>query len=325
MKKIITLLVLTIFANMALSQSNVYLKINHKLGSDPFTFTTVSSNDRGDFFDVKRLQYYLTPYSITHDGGMTTLLNNTLLIDANIPTNELLGNFMITNIEKITFAIGVDSSLNHLDPALATGALAPKSPSMHWGWAPGYRFIAYEGKANTTSPPTQNYELHALGDHNYHYITITTSGTSDASGLTVELNADYTAGLSRINVASGLLEHGETANTSKLIDNFKNKVFTSVEGNPSVGIETINEPSFSFVISPNPVMEGSPIVLSTSEFLENSQVVVTDIQGRQVMKKLLDSDRTTLSNVNAGTYIVSIFQGGKYMASRKLIITNSNQ
>lgn len=310
-----------LFSVMAISQSNVYLKINHKLGTSAFVFNSNQVNDLGDKLNVTRLEYYLTPYSITHDGGTVTLLNKTILVDAGVATYDSLGNYGITTIEKVTFAIGVDSSLNHLDPSMALGDLAPKSPSMHWGWAPGYRFIAYEGKAGTTNPPTQVYELHGLGDHNYHYITITTAGTTDANGKVIELNADYLKGLNGINVASGLLEHGETVNTSRMIDNFKNRVFTSREGNPSVGLNLKEKSTFSLSIFPNPLMEGNSVTFTTSELLENSQLTVTDIQGKNSIKRLLTDEKTVINNISAGTYVVSIFQGGKYVTSRKMIVT----
>jgi hypothetical protein len=323
MKKFISIISITLFSLMAMSQSNVYLKINHKLGTSTFAFNSNQVNDLGDKLNVTRLQYYVTPYSITHDGGTVTLLNNVILVDAGLATYDSLGNFGITTIEKITFAIGVDSSLNHLDPSLASGALAPKSPSMHWGWSPGYRFIAYEGKAGTTNPPTQTYELHALGDHNYHYITITTAGTTDANGKVIELNADYLKGLNDINVASGLLEHGETVNTSRIIDNFKNHVFTSIEGNPSVGINFKDKSTFSLSIFPNPIVDGSSVTFTTSELLENSQLIITDIQGKRIVKRLLTNEKTIINNLSSGTYVVSIFQGGKYVTSRKMIVTNN--
>lgn len=323
MKKFISIISITLFSLMAMSQSNVYLKINHKLGTSAFAFNSNQVNDLGDKLNVTRLQYYVTPYSITHDGGTVTLLNNVILVDAGLATYDSLGNFGITTIEKITLAIGVDSSLNHLDPSLASGALAPKSPSMHWGWSPGYRFIAYEGKAGTTNPPTQTYELHALGDHNYHYITITTAGTTDANGKVIELNADYLKGLNDINVASGLLEHGETVNTSRMIDNFKNHVFTSIEGNPSVGINFKDKSTFSLSIFPNPIVDGSSVTFTTSKLLENSQLIITDIQGKRIVKRLLTNEKTIINNLSSGTYVVSIFQGGKYVTSRKMIVTNN--
>lgn len=323
MKNLIILSVLLFLGITTISQNNIYLKINHNLGTSPFAFNSIQVNDIGDTLNVSRLQYYLTPYSITHDGGTVTLLNNTLLIDAGVPTYDSLGNFGITTIEKVTFGIGVDSSLNHLDPSLASGALAPKSPSMHWGWAAGYRFIAMEGKAGTVSPPTQQYELHALGDHNYHYMTITTAGTTDANGKVIELNADYLKALNGINVALGILEHGETINNTILLKNFRDHVFTSVEGNPSVGIDKKDKNNFVLSIFPNPLVEGNSVVFTTSEFLENSQLLITDISGKKILRKLLTNQETRINNLSSGTYVVSIFQGGKYITSRKMIVTNN--
>ncbi len=323
MKNIITLSVLLFLGISAISQNNIYLKINHKLGATPFAFNATNVNDLGDTFNVSRIQYYLTPYSITHDGGTVTLLNKTLLIDGGIPTYDSLGNFAITTIEKITFAIGVDSLLNHLDPSLASGDLAPQSPSMHWGWAPGYRFIVMEGKAGNTAPPTQTYELHALGDHHYHYITITTAGTTDVNGKVIELNANYVEALQGINVASGLLEHGETRNTARILYNFKNHVFTSIEGNPTVGVPELDRKRLKLTVSPNPITEGNNITIEVSEIIENAKIVITSITGQKVKELVLESNQTQIGELSSGTYIVSIVSNNNVLAFGKLIVTSN--
>ena len=77
----------------------------------------------------------------------TAIPNKWVLVNASEATEVDLGSHDVTNVEAVHFHIGVDSSVNHSDPASYPMGhpLAPVFPSMHWGWAAGYRFVAIEG------------------------------------------------------------------------------------------------------------------------------------------------------------------------------------
>ena len=175
--KRIALLFAIAFSSITFGQTNVYFSIEHKLGNQPFAFQTAATNNLGNQFDVKRLQYYISSIELVHDGGtVTPVVDKYMLVNANDSTYESLGSFNITNLEAIRFGIGVDASKNNLNPATypANHPLAPKSPSMHWGWAAGYRFVAFEGKAGSSL--SQIVELHALDNSNYFIQTVPTNG-----------------------------------------------------------------------------------------------------------------------------------------------------
>lgn len=138
-----------------IAQSDVYIQINHKLDTDPFDFSVEHTNNLGDEFNVTRLEYYMSSITITHDGGIETVVPETwILANAGTFTNVYLGSFDITTLESVSFGIGVEGDYNHLDPASypSEHPLAPKSPSMHWGWSPGYRFVAMEGSGGWFNP-----------------------------------------------------------------------------------------------------------------------------------------------------------------------------
>ena len=142
-----------IFHTNIFGRDAILLRINHELGTTPFALNTGAKNNLNDDFNISRLEYYLSQFTIVHDGGMETNMNNIYaLVDASVATDIQLGNHNITSVEAVKFYIGVDSATNHTDPASysSTHALAPKSPSMHWGWASGYRFAALEGKGGSS-------------------------------------------------------------------------------------------------------------------------------------------------------------------------------
>ena len=305
------------------AQTQLNLKINHKLGSNAFVFNDTCYNNLGNKINVTRLEYYLTVVSITHDGGTVTPIDKVLLINANVTTLDSLTTMNITNLEKVTIAVGVKQSLNHLDPSTYSSShpLAPKSPSMHWGWTPGYRFVAMEGRTFSITP-SRKYEMHSLGDQNYFHTTITTAGVTSTGKKTIELNANYLEALRGIDVSRGPLDHGDFGNNITHLDNFRDYVFTSVEGNPSVGIKKLDKASVKLSVSPNPSLEGSDVVLQLSEELKEATLLVTDLKGSIVHQQQIITKRIILRELKKGSYICTIKKDGATLASKKLIITN---
>ena len=237
----------------AWSQQSIRFSIDHQLGGTAFGSSVTAQNDLGNDFRTERLQFYISQIELVHDGGQITPVPNTwFLVDANVPFDESLGSFPIGTLEAIRFGIGVEQAANHLDPAsyAMTHPLAPKNPSMHWGWQAGYRFVCMEGKAG--SALDQVYEVHALGDNNYKIQQITTTGVLQGSDLVVSLTADYAKALDGVDVNSGLIRHGTSGEAVDLLDNFALKVFTSHEGNGSVLSQFETEEPISVEVFPNP-------------------------------------------------------------------------
>ncbi len=324
MKNILSVVFALMFSFSAFSQSDVYLKINHLLGTSPFAFNTTVSNNLFHNFDVNRMEYYISSISITHDGGAVTNISDTwILANASTPVNELLGNYNITAIESISFSIGVELPENHNDPSLlaASNPLAPKSPSMHWGWAAGYRFVAMQGMAGTTTP-NQVFELHGLGDVNYFSQTILTAGTSDANGLVVELNADYEQAIKNISVASGIISHGEVNEAADMLKNFRDNVFTATEAIVA-GVE-IEKDDNHFKMYPNPKRNGEALTFTYDGDLINPTIEIVDLSGRVITIQQLDnSNQFIFKGLEKGVYFVNLKSiNGEVSNTKKLIVTN---
>jgi len=324
MKNILSVAFSLVFSLSAYSQSDVYLKINHLLGTSPFAFNTTVSNNLGNNFDLNRMEYYISSISITHDGGTVTNISNTwILANASTLVYELLGNYNITTIESISFSIGVETPENHNDPSLlaASSPLAPKSPSMHWGWAAGYRFVAMQGMAGTTTP-NQVFELHGLGDVNYYNQTILTSGSSDANGLIIELNADYEQAIKSISVASGIISHGEINEAKNMLKNFRDNVFTAAES--SVAVDEIAKGGNHFKMYPNPKRNGEALTFKYDGNLINPTIEVVDLSGRVIaIQKLDNSNQLVFNGLDKGVYFVNLKSiNGEVTNTEKLIVTD---
>ena len=319
MKKTITLIVVLLIAINVSAQKDVKLTINHFLGSSPFAFNSEVANDVGDKIKLQRLEYYISGLSITHDGGIVTDISDVyILVKANKTDTIQLGNFNITSVESINFSVGVDPDVNNGDPAKWSSfhALSPKSPSMHWGWASGYRFVALEGKSGSNF--AQDFQIHALGNKNYFKQSIPTTASDVNGALVVSLNADYTKAVSQIGMSNGLIEHSEVNEAAICLRNFQTKVFSSLSGEGNT-LSTKNlDISNAFRINPIPSNGEVTIDLKDSRF-NNGNMVVTDITGKEIFSSLVNLS-STISIETAGIYFLTIYGDG--VKSTKKVIIN---
>lgn len=316
MKKIYTFVLAIVLSGSVFGQMDVYLNINHQLGASPFQFNTTAMNNMNVEFNVSRLEYYISQITLIHDGGTQTPVPNTwLLVNSGTATNELLGNFNITNLESIRFGVGVESAVNHLDPATypSNHPLAPQSPSMHWGWSAGYRFVAMEGKSGNQM--SQSYEFHALDDANYFLTTIPTNGTVNGSDLTVELNADYEMALKNIDVSTGPITHGGFGDAVTLLENFRDEVFTSAT---AVGMED-GWQGGELTLAPNPTLAGNAVKLNWSGN-DETLVQVFDLSGKLLQEVPASGNVLALEVSAPGCYLIAIQQNGERIATRKLMV-----
>lgn len=318
MKKILSIATLLACTLTTTAQTDVKLTINHLLGSAEFAMNTEAQNDIGEEIKIQRLEYYISGISITHDGGQTTNASNVyILAQAERTDTILLGNFDITSVEAISFSIGVDPLVNNNDPTAwpTFHPLAPKAPSMHWGWASGYRFVALEGRTGTDF--TQDFQIHALGNKNYFRQSIPTSAASVDGDLVVTLRADYTKAIAGMNMSSGLIEHGEDREAADCLRNFQTTVFTSVEGEGN----TLSSPDMELqdIFTVHPVPSSGTVHLTLIDAtLHQGQVVVTDLAGKVVYTNTLQaSEEFTLAE--KGLYFLTVYGDG-VKSTKKLII-----
>lgn len=317
--KQIYILLLSIFTILgAQAQTNVYLKINHLLNGQAFAFNTTATNNLNNEFKVKRLEYYVSQVNIIHDGGQVTpAATQYLLLDASSQVNEMIGNLNITSIEGIQMSIGVEAPTNNGDPSAypAGHPLAPKMPSMHWGWASGYRFVAMEGTSGTGF--SQIFEFHALGNTNYHTFTINTAGKTMGNDLIIELDANMDMALKNIDVSSGNVVHGETGDAANLLVNFNRDVFKSTDGNNSIGIDE-NTSMDDLVFYPNP-SKGRVQLKANVSFENQLSFDVKDITGKTIDSEVSEG---VFEFNKSGIYFISIYSESTYVGTKKVVITD---
>ena len=314
MKRIVLLSL--VFGSLSLAGQTKELTLNfhHMMAGESLTDSLVGTNNLGNQFKFNRLQYYVDDIEIIYNQGDTFTYPGVLLIDALAEemTSVDLGALDFDSITGVRFAVGVGPDVNNLDPSTYPAAhpLAPQFPSMHWGWAAGYRFVCAEGVGSSAF--NQTFELHGLGNGNYAMQTIATSGTMSGSDtLVLDIEADYAELVTDIAVAQGVISHGETGDAFQSLKNLNNKVFKSAEGNAALNAEEL-----AFVdlkVFPNPS--------NGRFFLEGAQgatVEVYNALGSKVAHKEV-SGPTSIIIQDSGIYLMVVSQNG-VSTTKKLIV-----
>ena len=317
MRKIILIFFAFIFSVALFSQSTkeLVLTIDHTMASAPLTSSSIGVNNLGNQFNFSRLEYYMGDIQVIYDNDSVFNYPEVVLIDAldAATTNLYLGSQSLDSVTAVRFAIGVGTSLNHLDPSIysSQSPLAPKSPSMHWGWSAGYRFIAAEGMGSSSL--NQGFELHGLGDVNYAMQTISTSGVAVGTDtLEIKLVANYDALTQGIAVGQGVISHGESGSARQSLVNMNNHVFSSSEGNAALSDKELEH--LDFVIYPNPANGSFWLTVPLG-----SQIEVINILGQKIEHRTAEQTKERFVINKTGVYIV-ILRQGKSVSTERVII-----
>ena len=305
MKKILSLTFVILFNYIIKGQNKeVEVVINHLYDGEVLNFdnTYIVGDNIPIRFD--RIEYYIHLNSLfQYQNIATDLIDKYILVNAN-QNNYNIGDIELLDDDLISlnFNIGVEYNLNHADPSLQDSShpLAPQFPSMHWGWAAGYRFAALEGMIdkNQDSVMETVFQYHPVDD-SYYSDTITSEGIiENENNLTIFINANYDRLIENIGTDEGGVYHGIHEENGLLMDNFsRNNVFTVPEN------LNLKETYVSNAVFPNPFSNTIQLNLN-----ENSIVKVYNSLGLLVDEFKFDKGQQQINTETLlnGIYILSI-------------------
>lgn len=294
----------------------ISLQIDHRIGNEPLEFGNIYSGSQGAFM-VTRLSYYLSGLEIIHDGGQHQAFPDVYLLVHGDQSSYPLGLADIQSIEGVAFNIGVDSVNNHGDPALwpEDHPLAYQTPSMHWGWTSGYRFLAMEGllDGNQDGNPEKVWEFHVVGDELLTHVEVVFPIPIPASPETViPLEADYSLLFNGVSMDNIL--HGSGSLIQKLMSNFvKGPVFTP--GQPVSAIEPVVAAVGTSlrIIGAN---AGPSWLIETDVHGSDARLILTDMAGHLLRMQELQPGtvRTEWLAPGQGTFVLALFADGRLEA-----------
>ena len=300
---------------LAFSQTEVVLQLIHKVNDQPFLLGQTYEVDSTQVsFD--RLQYYMCDFVVTHDGGQETALTDQyILVNADVNEVHSLGEWDIQSVESVSFGIGVDASHNvGIDPTTYSAGhpLAPQQPSMHWGWASGYRFLAFEGFSGDNL--SNQSQVHALGDANFFHQSHPVSGESVGGTLTLALEADYAHLFFNLPLDDGFFVHGTSGAATQMMANMRVLVF---ETGTAARIE--GPVASEIRIFPNPTREF--VCLRGAHFAESKQWVIYDAAGKFLLEGMVTSNEPiSVQHLLPGVYhmVIQDTRGTSILAHRFL-------
>ncbi|MGB6036920.1 MAG: MbnP family protein [Cryomorphaceae bacterium] len=317
MKKALFLL-FTALNTIGFSQTNVMVTVNHQINGEPFSWSTAGTNNLSAEFNFSRLEYYLSGFKVTHDGGVVTSFDDVYaLVKGDESPTINLGELDATNIEMLSFSVGVDPVVNNGDPAswYPLHPLAPQNPSMHWGWVSGYRFIAVEGEIISTS---EIYSIHGLGNANYFQTDFEINAQPEGGTLNIEITANCEEILHGMGLDETIFSHGEIGWALESLVNMNERVF-------EVSSITLNDEEAAgpvdFNVFPNPTANGA-FTLNFDDSNVQHHLVIRDIQGKIVLEQLQIASNAQV-DVNAlveGLYLVSLYHDSELRGVRKLVV-----
>ncbi len=307
------------------AQGNITLKLNHEWNGTPFSYDQKYYDNSGRTLQITRVQYYLSGFEIQDNGQSIPLKDHYVLASANI-SNYNLNSLTIDKLQGLKFDVGVDVEKNHLNPAIydESHPLALKNPSMHWGWAAGYRFLVIEGSIDDDKDGLldKKFEFHVTA--NDEYLTpvnkIETTGKINGKDTEIELYVNIADWLKDIDLAEAGYNHGVYwLNETIMFNTNKFKVFdteatASLRKHPQQGSGHV---VFDYGLP------YAPTIFYEFPYENRVNLKVIDMQGK-ILK--FENDLSNAGNyfinmeLPQGTYL-AVFESDKaFLVSKKFMV-----
>lgn len=308
------LILLTLaFASFGLfGQTPLNLNMTYVWNGNAFNLGQQYTDDQGTVVEVNRVQFYLSGFRVTHDGGQTTDLTGTYVLgSANVPSNRL-SSANVTTVEGISFDLGVDAATNHLDPNQYSlpHPLAIQTPSMHWGWTSGYNFLVIEGMADTDGDNIVDapFEFHAVGDDSYlrNVTPITVAGVPNGNEIDIPIYVNVADWVKNVNLQTAGFNHGVFPVNETIMNN--TNTYTVFDANSTLSVDELKNKQSNVYV--NYSLPYAPTIFYKFPTTKKVDLQIVDMSGKTVLSEK--------NMVNAGNYFIKKeLAPGTYIANFK--------
>jgi hypothetical protein len=321
MKKSILFICLT-FHLVSFTQNEFVLAFKPMFNNQDYILNTEVISPTGTKIKITDFNYYISNVKLIYNNGQVFELGDTVFLVKSGSHFLDLGQLNINNVEKISFGIGVPEELNHLDIAAypLDHPLSFQEPSMHWGWAAGYMHMIISGLADSDDDGTVDklFEIHSLGDKNYHEIEVFVKeelNLVDQNVLTLFCNID--TWLNNIDLKTIGIKHGENGvNQSILKVPTTSPVFTSNysylkidEKADKIGGITYKKLNQSLEINWNNLLK-----INRYEFVNSNGQVLKSENSKEI------NSATIINDLSPGMYFFSCYSSDNKLLNQIKII-----
>lgn len=239
------------YALSSFAQTDVVLHFPPKVAGNDLTTGTIVQNLNGVEMSIDYFNYYISNLHIIHDGGMNLNLSDTVFIVTMADNVLELGELNVTNIESVTFSVGVPQDVNHADISQYTedNPLSWQDPSMHWGWSSGYKFLLVDGygDSNNDGTPETLFQIHSLGDANMKNVSMAVIPTVLPTHTTIVINCNLDQWMFGVNPGTVGVNHGTTGVNASVMNNVNGKPVFTIPGNAGIQTTTVDGTITHFV------------------------------------------------------------------------------
>lgn len=323
------LLCLASFLDVSAQTTNqVVFSFTHKIGDDTLGLNkAVFTNWNGRVAKITSARFYLSSIQILRPGGDSTALTDQyVLVDASNEVLEYeLGMWPVDAAQGVRMGFGVDAAHNHLDPTTypADHPLAPKNPSMHWGWAVGYTFMQIEGEVdnNNDGVPETVFQFHNLNDNLYKMIELSGNANAGNGKLHLHFDLDYTKLFVGIPLILDYINHGGAPLNQQMMTNAANEGFITMTSVSAVPDVVKNSSAVS--AAPNPAA-AETLIRYDIPGAATLDLILTNSLGQsvRVLHGLPASGaaRLQMTGLPAGIYQYAFYEKGVLMARKQLVV-----
>lgn len=317
MSRILIITISVLSTGLLYAQTNLSIVFPPKVGGQDLQLNTTVQDLNGTDMSITDFQYYLSNLEILHDGGQSLVLDTVLFVQtAGDNFSFYLGQFDVTNVEQVNFGVGVPLSLNHEDISLypTDHPLSWQTPSMHWGWTSGYKFMLCDGFGDNTGNGTPNelFQLHNLGDANYKNVELPVTAHNDGSLISIVINCNLDEWLFGADPATVGVEHNTIGINAAVMNNVNTRSVFEAPADAGINEESVGSMSVN--------MTSGGVNIFWKDVIGSSKAFVYDAAGKMVKQytELNNEGTVNINSLGTGTYFF-------YLKSKENIILNSVQ
>lgn len=308
----------------SIAQTDINLNLTHKFGTYDFTYgTTYVLN--GNAVSISRVQYYLSGFELTHDGGQSTLLPDAYVLGSGNITNYSLGQANVTSLEGVDFDLGVDYARNHMGTSnwSSPHPLSSQAPTMDWDWPSGYFFFTISGKVddNGDGTPNKSFELHGIGDVLLRDVNSFSGLTITGSTIEIDLFVNVADWLLNNNLAVVGSQHNAGSQNTIVADNTNDETVFTMDA--PVGVDEVAEMKEHNIYADYTIAY-APTIYYNLATTNNVDIAVYDMSGRVVLDakdQNFEGNYFIRKELQTGSYLI-VFSNGDMEESFKFIVQN---